>query len=67
MPPLRSMRIIRKICRNRRLRSADVAKTFPWEPAASTAMEAISTMISGGDRHSAQGHLLWTPKGSMAP
>lgn len=43
------MRIIRRICRNRRLRSADVAKTLPWEPAASTAMEAMSTMMSVGD------------------
>lgn len=54
MPPLRSIRIIRKICKNRKLRSADVAKTLPWEPAASTAMEAISTMISVGDRRRTQ-------------
>lgn len=40
------MRIILRICRKRRLRSADVAKTLPWEPAASTAMDAMSTMMS---------------------
>lgn len=48
MPPRRSMRIILRICRKRRLRSADVANTLPWEPAASTAMEATSTMMSAG-------------------
>lgn len=48
VPPRRSMRIILRICRNRRLRSADVAKTLPWEPAASTAMDAMSTMMSVG-------------------
>lgn len=63
MPPLRSIRIIRKICRNRRLRSAEVAKTFPWEPAASTAMEAINTMMSVGDtRTTHRVSLPWAPK-----
>lgn len=62
MPPLRSIRIIRRICRNLKLRSADVAKTLPWEPAASTAMEAISTMMSVGGRYSSQGLL---PRGGI--
>lgn len=65
MPPLRSIRIIRKICKNRKLRSADVAKTLPWEPAASTAMEAISTMISVGDRHRSQHLLSRAPRGGL--
>lgn len=65
MPPLRSIRIIRKICKNRKLRSADVAKTLPWEPAASTAMEAISTMISVEDRHRSQHLLPGTPRARL--
>lgn len=65
MPPLRSIRIIRKICKNRKLRSADVAKTLPWEPAASTAMEAISTMMSVGDRHRSQHLLPRAPRGGL--
>lgn len=55
MPPRRSMRIILRICRKRRLRSADVANTLPWEPAASTAMEATSTMMSAGRSAKAAG------------
>lgn len=55
VPPRRSMRIILRICRNRRLRSADVAKTLPWEPAASTAMDAMSTMMSVGVAELQQG------------
>lgn len=41
--PPRSIRIMRRICRKRRLRSADVANTLPWEPA--------SQHGDGCDRH----------------
>lgn len=47
MPPLRSIRTIRRICRKRRLRRTDVAKMLPWLPADTTATDAISTMMSG--------------------
>lgn len=40
------MRTMRKICRKRMLRRAEVAKMFPWVPAAMTAREAIKTMKS---------------------
>lgn len=50
VPPRRSIRIMRRICRNRRDLMADVAKTFPWVPAARTEMEAISTIMSAGQR-----------------
>lgn len=46
MPPLRSIRSMRRICRKRRLRS-DVARTLPWLPTATTGTEAISTKMSG--------------------
>lgn len=46
VPPRRSIRNIRRIWRNLRLRMAEVAKTFPCEPAASTDTEAKRTMIS---------------------
>lgn len=48
VPPLRSMRTMRRIWRNRRLRSAEVAKMLPWLPAETTATEAMSTMMSVG-------------------
>lgn len=59
VPPLRSIRIMRNICRNRKLRSAEVAKTFPWDPAASTAMEAISTMMSAR-KQGIRGRVSWS-------
>lgn len=46
VPPLRSMRTMRKICRKRMLRKADVAKMFPCVPAAITAIDATKTMKS---------------------
>lgn len=46
VPPRRSMRTMRKICRNRMLRRADVAKIFPCVPAAITASDATKTMKS---------------------
>lgn len=46
MPPLRSIRSMRRICRKRRLRR-DVARTLPWLPTATTGTEAISTKMSG--------------------
>ena len=53
VPPLRSIRSIRRICRKRRL-LRDVARTLPWFPTATTGTEAISTKMSGkraeGDR-----------------
>lgn len=45
VPPLRSMRSIRRICRKRRLRR-DVANTLPWLRTATTGTEAISTKMS---------------------
>lgn len=46
VPPLRSIRSMRRICRKRRLRR-EVARTFPWFPTATTGTEAISTKMSG--------------------
>ncbi len=46
VPPRRSMRTMRKICRKRMLRRADVAKMFPCVPAAITASDATKTMKS---------------------
>ena len=46
VPPLRSIRSMRRICRKRRLRR-DVARTLPWLPTATTGTEAISTKMSG--------------------
>lgn len=46
MPPRRSMRTMRRICRKRMLRSAEVAKMFPCVPAAMTASDATNTMKS---------------------
>lgn len=46
VPPRRSMRTMRKICRKRMLLSADAAKMLPWLPAETTATDAISTMMS---------------------
>lgn len=46
VPPLRSIRSIRRICRKRRLRR-DVARTLPWFPTATTGTDAISTKMSG--------------------
>lgn len=40
------MRTMRRICRKRRLLSADVAKMLPWVFAETTAIEAIRTMVS---------------------
>lgn len=40
------MRTIRRICRKRRLLSADVAKMLPWVFAETTAIEAMRTMMS---------------------
>jgi len=37
---------MRRICKKRRLRSADVAKILPWLPAETTAMDAMSTIMS---------------------
>lgn len=48
MPPRRSMRTMRRICRKRMLRSAEVAKMFPCVPAAMTASDATNTMKSAG-------------------
>lgn len=76
VPPLRSIRSMRRICRKRKLRR-DVAKTLPWFPTATTGTEAISTKMSGkGHRESSrgegrgqekamvssQGHLQWTDR-----
>lgn len=44
------MRTMRRICRKRMLRSADVAKILPCVPAAMTATEATNTMKSAGAR-----------------
>lgn len=60
VPPLRSMRTIRRIWRNRRLRSAEVAKMLPWLPAETTATEAMSTMISVALKKSLQRHVTGT-------
>lgn len=46
VPPLRSIRSMRRICRKRRLRR-EVARTLPWFPTATTGTEAISTKMSG--------------------
>lgn len=46
VPPLLSIRSMRRICRKRRLRR-EVARTFPWFPTATTGTEAISTKMSG--------------------
>ncbi|TNN85713.1 hypothetical protein EYF80_003960 [Liparis tanakae] len=46
VPPRRSMRTIRKICRKRMLRRAEVAKMLPCVPAAITAKDATNTMKS---------------------
>lgn len=46
VPPLRSIRSMRRICRKRRLRR-EVARTLPWLPTATTGTEAISTKMSG--------------------
>lgn len=48
VPPRRSMRTMRRICRKRMLRRAEVAKMLPCVPAAMTATEAMKTMKSGG-------------------
>lgn len=40
------MRTIRRICKNLKLRSADVAKMLLWLPADTTATDAISTIMS---------------------
>lgn len=58
VPPRRSIRSIRRICRKRRLRS-DVANTFPWLRTATTGTEAIRTKISENieSTHSAQGDI----------
>lgn len=53
VPPLRSIRSMRRICRKRRLRR-DVARTLPWLPTATTGTEAISTKMSG-DENGASG------------
>lgn len=45
VPPLLSIRSIRRIWRKRRL-LRDVARTLPWFPTATTGTEAISTKIS---------------------
>lgn len=45
VPPLRSMRSMRRICRKRRLRR-EVANTLPWFRTATTGTEAISTKMS---------------------
>lgn len=54
MPPLRSIRSMRRICRKRRLRS-DVARTLPWLPTATTGTEAISTKMSGREHRQRAG------------
>lgn len=46
VPPLLSIRSMRRICRKRRLRR-EVARTLPWFPTATTGTEAISTKMSG--------------------
>lgn len=48
VPPLRSIRSMRRICRKRRLRS-DVANTLPWCRTATTGTDASSTKMSGRD------------------
>lgn len=55
VPPLRSMRSIRRICRKRRL-LREVARTLPWFPTATTGTDAISTKMSGKrERESGRG------------
>ena len=49
VPPLRSIRSIRRICRKRRLRR-DVANTLPWLRTATTGTEAISTKMSEAEQ-----------------
>lgn len=49
------------------LRNAEVAKMFPWVPAAMTAREAMQTMKSGTEEEKGKASVIQGPRGGPVP